>query len=195
MSGPASPVPAPQRRLTLTPIAFDILLALDQSRNTIRLADLANLIGSPVSSVQASLRILMANDIVERIAGDPPVYRLRHDHPAAAALVNVASVLPEPEHVIGIALRANPAVAFATIDGDGFVYALLDDASRDDLGALGRLLETVRAARTDGPRCVQLGAAELGRLARVDVGLWRRISDAVRLKGRLPNVRHAQTGG
>lgn len=188
--GPA----VPQRRLTLTPIAFDLITALSQARNGIRLAEIANLVGSPVSSVQASLRILMANEIVHRHGDDPPLYVLNTAHPGHEALVNVAAVLPEPEHVIGIVLRASPAVSFAAIDQQGFVFALADDADPADIAILEAAIDTVVTTRRSNPALVQMGGQELRRLARVDVGLWARLTDAVRLKGRLPAVRAAVGG-
>lgn len=186
MDGPAIQPGVPRRRLTLTPIAFDLILAFSQVRAGIRLSDLAHIVGAPVSSVQACLRILLANDIVDRHGDDRATYRLSPDHPAQVALVNVAAVLPEPEHVIGILLRANPAVSFAAIDRQGFVFATSDDADAADTGRLDGAIGAVRAARRPSPVLMQLGGAEFGRLARVDIGLVARLVEAVRLKGHLP---------
>ncbi|MEK6720014.1 MAG: helix-turn-helix domain-containing protein [Chloroflexota bacterium] len=186
MDGPAIQRGTPQRRLTLTPIAFDLILALSQVRGGLRLSDLAHIVGAPVSSVQASLRILLANGIVDRLGDDRVVYRLRPGHPAQAALVDVAAVLAEPEHVIGIVLRANPSVSFASIDRQGFVFATSDDADAADMSRLDRAIGAVRAARNAAPALMQLRGAEFGRLARVDVGLVARLVSAVRLKGHLP---------
>ncbi len=110
---------APARRLTLTPISFDIVVALGQLSDGLRLSPLAQAIGSPVSSVQAALRILVATRLAERVEAAPPYYRLNTANPAYQHLLGLAMVQPEPAHVAAILLRANPAVVFAAVDAGG----------------------------------------------------------------------------
>jgi len=56
------------RRLTLTPIGLDIVIALGQLPDGLRLSTLAHAIGSPVSSVQAALRVLALPDAAHATA-------------------------------------------------------------------------------------------------------------------------------
>jgi hypothetical protein len=153
------------RRLTLSPLGFDIVLALSQAPEGLRLADIGRIIGSPVSSVQTALRVLIANRLVERADVDPPRYGLSSEHPARAELASLATVLPEPAHAIGIILRANPAVRYAAVDSIGFLVA---------------------DARSDAPSLMRMTDDELGRLAKVAMGLRSRVRQALTIKGRPP---------
>jgi hypothetical protein len=175
------------RRLTLSPIGFDIVLALSQTPGGLRLADLAHVIGSPVSSVQTALRILVANRLVRREALEPPRYRLDPEHPARDELVSLAAVLPDPTHSIGVILRANPVVAFAAVDTLGFL-AVTRNPPTDEAAAttLDDKLLLVASSRPETPTVMRMTEAELDRLVRVAVGLGERIRAALPLKGRAP---------
>ncbi len=181
-SGSGDQERSPGRRLTLSPIGFDIVLALSQVPRGMRLADLAHVISSPVSSVQTALRILVGNGLVERLGDDPPRYRLATDHPARTELASLATVLPEPERAIGIIVRANPAVAYAGVDDVGFVISTIE-GDPAALNALDHHLELVAGARKDSPVLLRLTEAEFRRLAKVALGLRERIGNAVVLKG------------
>jgi hypothetical protein len=170
------------RRLSISPIGFDCVLALSQAGGGLRLAELAHTIGSPVSSVQTALRILLANGLVVRIEDDPPRYLLSRTHPAANELAALATVLPEPERAMGILLRANPAVAYAGVDGAGFIVAL-DDANAAATAALDRHLGLVAGARPSTPSVLRMSAAEFRRMLRVSIGVRARVRDAIALRG------------
>ena len=174
------------RRLTLSPIGFDIVLALSQAPDGLRLADIGRIIGSPVSSVQTALRILIANRLVERAHVDPPRYGLSAEHPAREELASLATVLPEPAHAIGIILRANPTVRYAAVDGQGFLVAERRDTDRAAVEALDRHLALVAEARSDAPALMRMTDDELGRLAKVAMGLRARVRQALTIKGRPP---------
>lgn len=177
------------RRLTLSPIGFDIVLALSQAPGGLRLADIAHVIGSPVSSVQTALRILVANQIVRREALEPPRYRLAPDHPAREELVSLATVLPEPAHAIGVILRASPVVTFAAVDAIGFLGVTQDrPADEAAAAALDRGLTAIAASRPETPTVMRMTESELERLVRVAVGLGDRIGKALPLKGRAPGA-------
>jgi hypothetical protein len=176
------------RRLTLSPIGFDIVLALSQAPTGLRLADIGRIIGSPASSVQTALRVLIANRLVQRADAEPPRYTLDAEHPARDDLASLATVLPEPAHAIGIILRANPAVCFAAVDSLGFVVGECRDPDGEAVAALDHHLELVSAARSDAPSMTRMSDDELGRLARVAVGLRDRIAKALTIKGRPPAV-------
>ena len=169
------------RRLTISPIGFDLVLALSQAPTGLRLAELAHTIGSPVSSVQTALRVLLANGLVVRLAEDPPRYVLSAEHPASAELASLATVLPEPERALGIIFRASPAIAFAGVDGVGFIIAV-DDAHPATL-LLDRHLSLVGAARPTTPNVLRMSTPEFGRMLRVSIGVRARVRDAVVLRG------------
>lgn len=183
--------PTPGRRLTLSPIGFDIVLALSQVIDGLRLADIAHVIGSPISSAQTALRILVANDIAQRLAKDPPRYRLAPAHPARSELISLAAVLPEAPHAIGVALRANPAIGYAAVDAEGFLVSERTDASKDSLDVLDRTLGMISGARADAPEVTRVPEAELERHLKVAVGLRARVRRAVTIKGVPP----ASAGG
>jgi hypothetical protein len=188
--------PPPGRRLTLSPIGFDIVLALSQTPDGIRLADIAHVIGSPISSAQTALRILVANDIAQRLAKDPPRYRLAPGHPAHDELISLAAVLPEAPHAIGVVLRANQAIAYAGVDADGFVASLRTDAPVAALEALDRQLTMVSGARPNAPEVVRIAEDELERHLRVAIGLRARVRRAVTIKGVPPaGARDTPAGG
>jgi hypothetical protein len=178
--------PATGRRLTLTPIGFDIALALAQAPDGMRLSGLAQAIGSPVSSVQAALRSLVANGLAQRDATIPPRYRLREAHPARRELVALATVLPDPAHVSAIALRANEGVAFAAVDRGGFIAAFDRDVTPELRQRLAETLSAVARARADAPPVELNEANEFQRLLAVSVGLRARVREAIPLKGRRP---------
>jgi hypothetical protein len=188
--------PTPGRRLTLSPIGFDIVLALSQAPDGLRLADIAHVIGSPISSAQTALRILVANDIAQRLAKDPPRYRLAPGHPAHSELISLAAVLPEAPHAIGVVLRANPAVAYAAVDSEGFLVAERLDSGAEAVDLLDRQLGMIAGARQDAPEVMRIPEDELERHLRVAVGLRARVRRAVTIKGTPPPAAGgAQTRG
>jgi len=185
--GRSAPEPG-GRRLALTPVSLDVVAALAHDPEGLRLTPLAHAIGSPVSSVQAALRILLANELVHRDGEVPPRYSLP-DHPARPALIDLSILLPEPAHVLAVALRASPATVYAAVDRAGFVAGLDPDAEE---GTRDRLLTTIRsvqAARGDTPPIDISPIEELVRMTGVSVGLRARLGSAVALKGRLPGRR------
>jgi hypothetical protein len=184
------------RRLTLTPISFDIVVALGQLPDGLRLSPLAQAIGSPVSSVQAALRILVATRFAERVEAAPPHYRLDVTNPAYEHLLGLSTIQPEPAHVIAILLRANPAVTFAAVDAGGFVASVLGTSGEagTDHDRLTSALATVRAAREDVPPVELHEHDELARHLAISVGLRGRVRSAIVLKGRVPKPSTAPSG-
>jgi hypothetical protein len=187
--------PPPGRRLTLSAIGFDIVLALSQA-NDMRLANIARVIGSPISSAQTGLRILVANGIVRRVGQEPPRYRLSPDHPARDELASLAAVLPEAPHAIGIIVRANPAVTWAGVDSAGFLVSQTRDAPAGAVEALDHALGLVAGARADAPEVIRIPEEEFERHVRVAVGLRSRTRRAVTIKGQPPPLdRGSRAGG
>jgi hypothetical protein len=147
-----------------------------------------------VSSVQTALRVLIANRLVERAEVVPPRYGLSSEHPAREELASLATVLPEPAHAIGIILRANPAVRYAAVDSIGFLVAERRDSDSAAVQALDRHLALVADARSDAPALMRMTDEELGRLARVAMGLRSRVRQALTIKGRPPTGLQAPDG-
>lgn len=174
------------RRLNLSPIGFDIILALSQTPDGLRLADLGNVIGSPNSSVQTALRVLIANGLVRRDRAEAPRYRVADDHPAQSALISAATVIADAPHAIGVILRANPAVAYAAVDGLGFLVGEAPNASPDAIATLDRQLDMIATARPDGPQVQRMPVDELERMLRVALELRARARRAVTIKGTPP---------
>lgn len=190
MTGPGScrAIPEPLgRRLALTPIGLDVVAALAHDPLGMRLTPLAVAIGSPVSSVQAALRILLANKLVDRDHQTPPLYALA-THPAREALVQLSLLLPEAAHVLGVVLRASDAVAVAVADRDGFCAWL--EPGADDLmrGRLEGSLAMIARARPDAPPVQVADLGEWQRLASVSVGTRARLHAAVVLKGNIERL-------
>jgi len=182
---PIRPIPEPiGRRLALTPIGLDIVAALAHDPAGLRLTPLAAAIGTPVSSVQAALRILMANGLVLRDAAAPPNYALA-DHPAREALIHLAVVLPEPIHALGLVLRASRAVMLATVDRDGFHVGLDPEAPKAARERLATSLAAISDARGDAPPVHVRDFPDLMRMASVAIGLRARLASGVPLKGKV----------
>ena len=163
----ARPRPVPQpagRRLALTPIGFDVIVALAHDPDGFRLTPLVDVFGSPASSIQASFRVLMANGLVTRTAGASPVYRLA-DHPAREALTDLAVVLQEPTHTLEIVLRASPAVSVSAFDQGGFVAGLDPAAAPAVVDRLRATLTAIADAWPTAPAVQLSDAAGLERLA------------------------------
>lgn len=179
--------PGSARRLTISPIGFDIVLALSQTPGGLRLAEVAHTIGSPVSSTQTALRVLLANGFVARLDDEPPRYVLSRRHPAASELAALSTVLPEPERAYGILFRANPALTFAGVDDAGFIIAV-DESQREAGAALDHHVSLVRAARPSTPNVLRMTADEFGRMLRVSVGVRARVRDALVLRGSAAGV-------
>ena len=182
----ATEVPLGRRR-ALTPISLDVVAALAHDPAGLRLTPLAQVIGSPVSSVQAALRVLLANGLIRKDGEQPPAYRLT-DHPAVDPLVDFAILLPEPAHALALVLRASRSVVYAAVDRDGFVAAV--DGAMDDPAheRLLRTISTVGDARRDMPPVQMMAPGELARLTAISVGSRARLASAVTLKGRLDRV-------
>lgn len=190
MTGPADrrSIPEPVgRRLALTPIGLDVVAALVHDPLGMRLTPLALAIGSPVSSVQAALRILLANGLVARDDQAPPLYALA-PHPARDALVQLSLLLPEASHVLGVVLRSSGAVAAAVVDRDGFAAGLDPGAGADLRRRLEDSLAAIAQARPDAPPVQVAELDEWQRLASVSVGTRARLQSAVVLKGSVERI-------
>jgi hypothetical protein len=174
----------PGRRLTLTPLGLDVIAALAHDRRGIRLTPLATIIGAPVSSTQAALRILIRHGIVATVREDVPVYQLDH-HPARDSLVDVAITTTDPTQAIATVLRSSAAVGLALVDEQGFVVGVDPAAYDEDQATLLASLERIRRAHPEAPPLQVNALDELARLLRVSIGSRARLVKAVALKGSL----------
>jgi hypothetical protein len=182
------------RRLTLSPIGFDVLLALSQAPGGMRLAEISHIIGSPVSSVQTSLKVLVGHGLVRREEAEPPRYRVAVDHPAGPSLVATATVIADAAHAIAVLLRSSPAVTWAAVDAGGFIAGMADSPPPGSVEALDRQLAMIAESRPGAPVVERMSMAELDRLVRVALELRARIRRAVTIKGRPPVVARTSAG-
>jgi hypothetical protein len=174
--------PSAERRLTLTPLGLDVIVALAHDQGGIRLTPLATIIGAPVSSTQAALRILIRHRLVTSVREDGPVYHLAR-HPARDSLVDVAITTTDPAQSIATIVRASAAVAVALVDEQGFVVGVDPAADAEDRERLLRSLVRIHESRPDAPPVQTNGLDDLARLVRVSVGSRARLNAAVALKG------------
>lgn len=179
--------------LRLSALGFDVVLALGSNPDGLRLAEIASAIVSPVSSVQRVLGTLAGNGLVSRNEGQLRIHRLAPEHPAREELLRLAAVLPEPAHAIGIVLRANPSVRFASYDGLGFVAAI-DDGREAAVGVLDEQLDAIANARPSTPPILRIPAQDLARLTDVMPGLRLRLTTGLLVKGNLPSASSRGTG-
>ena len=172
-------------RLLSSAIALDIVLALTQRRDGARLAELASAVGAPLSSAQTAMKLLVADGVVGRGPAGRPSYRLRSDHPAQDALIQLAARYAAPERPMAVVLKANPAVEYAACDRDGYLLVEAPLADPRDLVLLEDALRRIRRDDTGDPRIDRVGHHELVDALRDDSTLRRRAERATRLKGSL----------
>lgn len=135
-------------RLVASRLALEVVVALDQRPDGLRLAEVAAILRVGPSTAQRALQILVADGFVESSVEAHPHYRLR-SHPAAPALVAFAERSLPVEDALDLVCRANPAVEFAGRDARGYliVRRLLTEPA--DEAALARALEAVNADRRE----------------------------------------------
>jgi hypothetical protein len=177
----------PGRRLTLTPLGLDVIAALAHDCRGIRLTPLATILGVPVSSTQAALRLLMRHGIVTSVREEVPVYQL-DGHPARDSLIDVAITTADPAHVTATVLRSSGAVAVALVDEQGFVVGLDPDGLDEDRERLTDSLTRIHAGHPDAPPVEISALDELARLMRVSIGSRARLVRAVVLRGSLERI-------
>lgn len=164
--------------------ALDLLLALTQRREGVRLAELAVACDLSLSTAQTAMRLLLTDGIVAREREHRPRYRLRAEHRAAEAIVRLAARCAAPRHSLDIVLRANPAIEFAARDRAGYVVVEHPLADPRDLAALDHVTGLV-GADGDGLRMTRYAHHDLVDRLRDDIGPRRRAEAATPLKGSL----------
>ena len=176
--------------LTLSALSLGLAVALAQRPDGSRAAELTRIAEAPHTSVQNSLRHLVAHGFVRQSG---PLFWLIADHPAASDLVNLGLRIPSPEAAIALVLRANDAVDFAFVDEIGFVVGERRADHPAAWLALDRSLTTIRRDR-DRPRIVRFETVELARILRSAMGLRARLARGEPLKGLLPRPRDPDSG-
>lgn len=131
-----------------------VLVALSQAtRSGARLREIASAIGARDSSVQRPLAALVADGVVERVTvGRRRAYRLRQEHPAARAALDLALAELPRETALAVLARANPGVEFASLERGGArpgLYVVHDNSSTPATRAAFQ--ETI-ARLADAPR-------------------------------------------
>jgi predicted nucleotidyltransferase len=164
--------------------ALDLVLALTQLRGGARLAELATASDISLSTAQTAMRLLLSDRVVTREGGHRPRYRLRADHRASDAIVQMAARYAPAPHSLDLVLRANPAIEFAARDRDGYIVVEHPLADPRDLAALEHVAALIGAGG-DGPRMTRFTHHDLVDRLRDDPGPLRRAEAATRLKGSL----------
>jgi len=141
-------------RIISSAIALDLILALTQRREGARLAELATAADTTLSAAQVAVRLLLADRLIEGEPGRRPRYRLRREHPAVAALIELTIRSSAPAHALDVILRANPAVEFAARDRDGYLVVEGPIADPRDVALLDASLAKIRSLG-DGPAIVE----------------------------------------
>jgi uncharacterized protein len=97
--------------------ALEVLAALEQRPDGLRLSELARAIDGPISSTQVAVHVLIEDGLVSADNGPPPSYRLASDQgDDIAKILEVASRRDPGGTLLASALRASPAVEFASRD-------------------------------------------------------------------------------
>ncbi len=164
--------------------ALDLVLALTQRREGVRLAELAVACDLSLSTAQTAMRLLLADGIVAHEREHRPRYRLRAEHLASEAIVSLAARYEAPRHSLDIVLRANPAIEFAARDRAGYVVVEHPLADPRDLAALDHVTRLIGAGGY-GPRITHYAHHDLVDRLRDDIGPRRRAEAATPLKGSL----------
>ncbi|MGH2748380.1 MAG: nucleotidyltransferase domain-containing protein [Actinomycetota bacterium] len=128
--------------------ALEAVAALGQRPDGLRLTDLAAAVGMPSSSAQRALELLGADGFVDRHAGRAR-HRLVRDHPAVAALEQLALRSLPADAALDIVVRANDSIEFAGKDADGYLVVIRGLADPADEVRLAAAIETTNADRND----------------------------------------------
>ncbi len=126
--------------------ALEAVVGLDQRPEGLRLADVAAILGTGPSSAQRALELLVSDRLVTRVGR---LYLLESGHPAARALVALASRGLPIETAVELVCRASPAVEFAGRDEDGYLLVIRRLAEPADEARLGRALAEINSDRAD----------------------------------------------
>jgi hypothetical protein len=172
-------------RLSLSPLAMDLLVALSQRSGGTRVADLARFVQAPATSVSGTLRDLAAHGVVRR---NGMTYEIAIDHPAHRELLELSLRLPSPGFAIETVLRASDAIEFACVDPGGFI-ASERSAAPGSGAALEMAIETIRRDRPDAPHVLRFSTADLNRIAQSAMGLRARLQAGRVIKGRIRATR------
>lgn len=170
--------------LFASPPALELLLALEHRPDGARLAELAEAVGRPLTTVQKATRSLTDERLATRDRGRRPRYRARRDAPVREPLLDLAARYLPLERLLHIAFRANPAVEFAARDRRGYLIVESAHADPGQLVALEESLQRVARARTL-PAITRYEHDALVRRLLEDRSPRRRASRAATLKGSL----------
>ena len=188
----AAPSLVPTVPLSISALGFDILIALAQRPGGIGAGPLGRIVDGAPTSVQNTLRMLIANGLVRRTGTR---YLVEPGAPGVEELVAAGLRLARPAAALRLVLRANDSVEFASEDPGGFVVGLRSEAEAPVAEALERSIATVRRGRSTGdPAILHFQFEELTRIVRSAVGLRTRLAAAdvikgsVRAAGRSPGV-------
>ena len=121
--------------------AIEALAAIEQRAEGLRLVEVAEAVGSPVSSAQVALRTLLGDGLVSAGPARPPVYSIGPGQGEdVAKILDVAARRATGERLVAAALRANRAIEFAARDVAGLLLVVRWDAEPSDEIRLNRML-------------------------------------------------------
>lgn len=182
-------------RLISSTVALRVTVAL-ASTNGLRLSEVARATGAGPSAIQRALSLLLADKIVDRVAGTRPRYRLRSSERALLVADLALSELSLAQ-VVRIATRANLSIEFVARDNDTLVVVFASATALAQAPA-ARLIE--RLAARQHLRVNYLDHDDVRRDLLTDPGLRRRMARTQLLYGHLDRTfpdrsRHARRRG
>lgn len=109
--------------------SLEVLAALEQREDGLRLTELAQALAAPVSSTQVAVGALVDDGFVSKQAAQAKRYQLTPEgRDDASKVLDVAFRRDGDGRVLAAAVRANPAVEFAARDRAGLLLVIRWDA-------------------------------------------------------------------
>lgn len=167
-------------RLITSDLALRIALAL-AAVSDLSLTEIARAVAAAPSAAQRALSLLLSDEVVVRVAGTRPRYRLRSTERASLVTDLALNEVPFARAVV-TAARANPSIEFAARAGETFIVVFAPFTALTQASAT-RFLD--RLAAREGLRASYLDHDDLRRELLGDPGLRRRMARAKILHGSL----------
>ena len=166
--------------LSLSALSLDLIIALAQRRGGIGSSELTRIVVGPPTTVQNSLRLLVAHGLVTRSGTR---FALARAHPAAGEAVALGLRLAPPGAAMRLVVRASDSVEVAIADEMGLIVGLRADADPESLALLDSSLATIGRDRSDVPQVLRFETRELARILHSALGLRSRVAVADIVKG------------
>lgn len=141
-------------RIIASRLALRSVVALGQTPDGCRISELAAILDAPFTSVERALRLLAADEVVERRAKR---YQLVSSH-RSDALIQLALSFLEPVELLAAVSGANPAVEFLGHDGTGYLMVTRRFADPVDEATLSHFLARLERTRDVSVEVIEKGA-------------------------------------